>query len=119
MLIIRIFYKHLGVGEEKQIGQMEISNDGTGDLQSGNYAARIFRGDGTAEGFDIWKHGKVKGFPRESRGPWDLLFLALRPCVGFRNLKPKKMPSQVGPETASNEEIKESAKQDTAVAILP
>lgn len=33
----------------------------------------------------VWRKGRVEGFPRKNRGGWDLLFLALRACVGDRN----------------------------------
>lgn len=33
----------------------------------------------------IWKRGRVDDFDRVKRGAWDLLYLALRACVGSRN----------------------------------
>ncbi len=33
----------------------------------------------------LWKRGKVEGFPRKTRGLWDLMFVALRGLVGRRN----------------------------------
>lgn len=37
---------------------------------------------------EVWKRGTVRGFDRKGRGPWDLLFLALRSAVGARNPAP-------------------------------
>lgn len=33
--------------------------------------------------------GKLKGFPRQKQGPWDLLFLVLQDAVGKRNVGSK------------------------------
>jgi hypothetical protein len=32
-----------------------------------------------------WKMGKVEGFDRVKQGVWDLIYLALRDTVGYRN----------------------------------
>ena len=34
---------------------------------------------------ETWKRAQVSGFDRIKRGPWDLLYLALRRAVGSRN----------------------------------
>lgn len=34
---------------------------------------------------ETWKRGKVTRFNRRTRGPWDLVYLALRAVVGGRN----------------------------------
>jgi hypothetical protein len=34
---------------------------------------------------ETWKQGTIAAFDRKKRGPWDLLFLALRATVGSRN----------------------------------
>ena len=39
----------------------------------------------TAAQRDVWRRGRITGFRRRSRGPWDLLYLALRETVGDRN----------------------------------
>lgn len=36
---------------------------------------------------NVWKKGKVRDFNRRTRGPYDLLFLALLDSVGRRNFK--------------------------------
>lgn len=37
---------------------------------------------------EVWKRARVVGFDRAKRGAWDLLFLALRDAVGYRNREP-------------------------------
>lgn len=65
------------------LGVAEISNDATGTPEIGNYNVRLSKwAPKTAE---TWKRGRVIGFRRRVRGPWDLLFLALRNTVGGRN----------------------------------
>ena len=32
-----------------------------------------------------WMRGRVEGFPRQTLGGFDLLYRALKSCVGFRN----------------------------------
>lgn len=34
---------------------------------------------------EAWKHSTVASFRRKTRGPWDLLYLALDAAVGSRN----------------------------------
>ena len=71
--------EHLGTGY--------ISNDGSGDLKTGNYDVKLSKRDNPE---DIWRYGRVRGFPRLQKGPWDLLFVALRGCVGKRNVRKRK-----------------------------
>jgi len=83
--MIRITVELLPAGSEKlkrHLGTAEISNDGTGSHAVGNYDVRLSKwgAPGTT-----WKRGKVMDFYRRRRGPWDLLYLALRAIVGSRN----------------------------------
>ena len=69
--MLRITVELLPGGDEsrkKHLGTATITNDGTGDEHRGNYVAT-----------------RVARFDRKRRGPWDLLFLALRSAVGGRN----------------------------------
>ncbi len=71
----------------KVLGVAEITNDGELSNQTG----------GNKGGYDIrlskwapklketWKRGRVENFDRQKRGSWDLLYLALRNIVGYRN----------------------------------
>ncbi len=65
----------------KHLGTIDIANDGTGTPERGNYKVRLagFKG---AE--STWRAGAVQGFPRRSRGPYDLLLRALAATVGDR-----------------------------------
>lgn len=64
------------------LGVAEIANVG-GSRTRGHYSVRLSkRGKAVAQ---TWRTGEVRGFPRLRLGGWDLLFLALRACVGSRN----------------------------------
>lgn len=69
------------------LGVATIANDGQGSLLSdgrrGDYDVVLSkRGAAVSQ---VWRKGRVTGFDRKNRGGWDLLFLALRACVGDRN----------------------------------
>lgn len=68
--------------ERSHLGTAHIVNDGSGDIDRGNYDIMLSKwGQPTVS----WKKGRVEDFPRRIRGPWDLLYLALRNVVGDRN----------------------------------
>jgi hypothetical protein len=64
------------------LGIAEIANVG-GDLERGDYSVSLSKWAPKTD--QTWKRGKVRNFDRQDRGAWDLLFLALRACVGSRN----------------------------------
>ena len=66
---------------KKTLGTAHIINDGTGTVQRGNYDVRLFTWHTPPK---VWKRGRVVGFDRLGRGPFDLLYLALRGIVGSR-----------------------------------
>lgn len=85
--------------QRKTIGLIEIANDGSGSFSHGNYIV-VIRKSAPWKGAlkDVWKAGKftdnveaefmtahVGGHDRVHRGVYDLLYKALRACVGFRN----------------------------------
>jgi hypothetical protein len=82
--MLRVTVELVPHGDEsraRHLGTAVIANDGTGDLDTGNYWAKLSKwGSGAT-----WKRGKYKGFPRKRRGPWDLLYCLLREIVGERN----------------------------------
>ncbi len=85
MLRITIELVPHGVESRKRVlGQAIIANDGTGTHDTGNYNVRLMK---WGPGERAWKRGRVVGFPRLKLGPWDLLFCALRNCVGHRNVE--------------------------------
>jgi len=67
---------------KKHLGTAIISNDGSGMRDSGNYDYMLSKWGKPDE---PWKKGTLKSFPRQERGPWDLLYLVLRDAVGKRN----------------------------------
>ena len=71
----------------KHLGTAYIINDGSGDPDIGNYDVALSK---WGKPNQQWKSGRVEGFPRAKRGPWDLLFLALQSCVEKRNKKKGK-----------------------------
>jgi hypothetical protein len=83
MIRVTVELVPFGFEENKRhLGTAEIWNDATGTLDVGNYKYRLSKWGRP----DVnWKEGKVKGFPRKSRGAWDLLYLVLRDAVASRN----------------------------------
>lgn len=71
----------------KVLGIALIANDGVTSKESdgnlGSYSVTLSKWAPKLR--DVWKSGRVKDFDRVGRGPWDLLFLALRNTVGDRN----------------------------------
>jgi hypothetical protein len=66
----------------RHLGTALISNDGTGDETHANYVA-LFSKWGRPN--ETWRRGTVLRFPRQRRGPWDLLYCCLHAAVGSRN----------------------------------
>lgn len=70
----------------KVLGVALITNDGirtTEDHGHGAYDVTLSKWAPKLN--QVWKRAKVPEFDRVKRGPWDLLYLALRACVGDRN----------------------------------
>lgn len=68
---------------EKLLGVIEIVNDGTGNLQAGNYDVRLsdeppFTRTG---GKRTWRFARIKGWPRMKKGPYQLLLAALLAAI--------------------------------------
>jgi hypothetical protein len=83
--MIRVTIQLIPRGDEtkaRHMGTVEIANDGTGDQALGNYKVRLSRMDSPTR---AWKTGAIRGFNRKTRGPHDLLLLALLSIVGDRN----------------------------------
>ena len=84
--MIRVTVEMLPGGQESHkrlLGVATIANDGTGLGPHGNYDATFSKWAPKQD--EIWKRGRVENFPRQSRGPWDLLLRALQSAVGARN----------------------------------
>jgi len=104
--MIRVTIEMCPKGHEQDrytLGLIEIGNDGTGNAQRGNYKVILrktppWRGalkhqwrtgkmDELPEDDQIIT-GKVIGFDRHGRGPYDLLFRALKAC-GMHKRNPR------------------------------
>lgn len=57
----------------------EITNDGTGDVDHGNYDVRFSRMG--QQRTNTWKEVRVENFPRQRLNVWHLLWRALREAV--------------------------------------
>ena len=70
------------------LGVATISNDGKlsreTSLKRGAYDVKLSKW--APKQNQTWKVGRVEDFDRVKRGPWDLLYLALKSCVEKRNL---------------------------------
>jgi len=87
--VIRVTVELLPGGFEEMketLGVAEIANDVQESLESdgerGSYTVELLK---WGKGRRVWKKGRVTGFRRRSRGPWDLLLLALLDTVADRN----------------------------------
>jgi hypothetical protein len=65
----------------KTLHVAKIWNDGSGNLASGNYEARL----STRGNRSVWKAVRVEGFKRKRLLAWDLLYRVLKIAVGERN----------------------------------
>lgn len=89
MIRIRVELVPGGIDQcAEELGTAEIANDLRESMETegmmGSYKVKLFK---WGKGRRLWKSGSVSGFNRKSRGPWDLLFLALLDTVGERNKK--------------------------------
>ncbi len=85
MIKVTIEFIEHGIGKPEKIGEIIIANDGTGTEDLGNYTAELMKTPKYAKGKGVWKKSRVTGFPRLVRGPYDLLYLALKNAVESRN----------------------------------
>lgn len=84
--MVRVTIEILPFGSEKrkkEIGRIEITNDGKGTARTGYYKAELHKSLSKKGG--IWKTVFVDSFDRVRRGPYDLLYQVLREAVGERN----------------------------------
>ncbi len=78
----------------REIGRIDIANNLKGDSNRGTYTVVLHKRLGKVKR-GIWKQGmvdidnaekfEIEGFNRINRGPYDLLYLALKKLVGNRN----------------------------------
>lgn len=72
MIIVRIFLKKRGIGPEKQIAQIKIANNLTGNDRYGNYNYILFGRRNV-----LMQSGMINGFKRKSKHVFDLLKFVL------------------------------------------
>lgn len=93
--MIRVTIELLPHGREDRaetIGTVEIINDGYGSETTGHYDVKLMKSPRYAKTPGVWRKGRVTNFPRLTLGPYDLLYRALRACVGTRN-PPERPPA--------------------------
>jgi hypothetical protein len=81
--MVKVTIEFLPGGSEynkSHLGTILISNDGTGDINTGNYYATASTKDKKS-----WKNARVKDFPRRKLLAYDLLYRVLDKMVGGRN----------------------------------
>ncbi|MFZ6731267.1 hypothetical protein ACO0LG_05015 [Undibacterium sp. Ji42W] len=83
--MLRVTIEILPSGDEsrkRHLGTVEIANDGTGSQEIGNYSIRLAK---FGRPNQTWLYGKLSGFDRIRRGPYDLLLQSLLATIGVRN----------------------------------
>jgi hypothetical protein len=83
--MIRVTIEIIPSGDEtrkRHIGTVEIANDGTGSSEVGNYSIRLAKFSNPSQ---TWLQGKLTGFNRVNRGPYDLVLQSLIATIGVRN----------------------------------
>jgi hypothetical protein len=104
--MLRVTIEILPSGDEnrkRHLGTVEIANDGTGSAEVGNYSIRLAK---FGRPDQTWLQGKLNGFDRIKRGPYDLLLQCLLATVGVRNseaLKEYKKSQGQTPNLVSEE----------------
>lgn len=100
--MIRCTIEMVPLGDESRkrtIGLIEIANDATGSAERGNYVVVLKKTPPWHGALnDTWRKaklqddcgeevltGKIEGLHRSKRGVYDLLYRALKACVGGRN----------------------------------
>jgi hypothetical protein len=61
--------------QRKEIGRIEIFNDGTGDKNTGNYGVRLFRKNSKSSVLGV---GSVLGYKRKTQSVWKLVYQAIQ-----------------------------------------
>lgn len=91
MLIITVeLVPHGNLSKKRLLARALIANDGTGDEQTGNYTFNLSK---RGKPYDVWRAGRIEGFPRKRLGPWDLLYRVLRAELAYRNPDDKEQAS--------------------------
>jgi hypothetical protein len=104
--MIRVTIELIPQGDEsrkKNLGVVEIANDGQGTQTHGNYMVKLSK---FGKPTHTWIKGIVQNFPRKTKGPYDLLLQALIATVGHRNKKTISLAQHL------QEELEQKEKED-------
>lgn len=104
--MIRVTIELIPRGDEskkKNLGVVEIANDGEGTQTHGNYMVRLAK---FGKPTHTWIKGVVNNFPRKTKGPYDLLLQALIATVGHRNQKAISLSEHLQDELNNEENNK-------------
>ncbi len=98
MIVVRLELWPHGFEERKRsLGIATLVNDATGDDDTGNYEVHFGKAPGLSRAAvddphrlrsvksAVWRTASVRGFRRQQRGAWDLLYLALKDACEGRN----------------------------------
>ena len=87
MIVVRIEVWPFGNRSRKrEIGQIVIANDATGDCEIGNYNAALAHAGPHADKPGCWKAGRVERHPR-ILSPYHLVLRAIEACLAGRKNK--------------------------------
>lgn len=75
-----------GPEHDTRLGEILISNTDTGTEDCGNYNVLLKKSPRFTTKSGIWRTGHVEGFARLTKGPYDLLFLALEAALGPKRI---------------------------------
>lgn len=98
MIVVKLEFHKASTGQVVELGRAHIINDGSGGREHGNYLFEIYKGAHFSKRKDVWKRGRLRGWPRRSKrvGPWELLALLLIGSLGDRITKATKMLAEDG-----------------------
>ncbi len=76
-----------GSSRDRLLGIAQITNDGKRSFMTGGARGDFYvsLSKWAPKHNQVWKRGRIENFDRRRRGPWDLLYLALKNVVGDRN----------------------------------
>lgn len=80
MIRVKIDLVPFGIGAPKELGEIRISNTGTGTPTQGNYLVYLYDKAGR-----LYRSGTIKNFPRKKLLAFDLLLRGLQDTIGERN----------------------------------
>ncbi len=80
MVVVKIeLWPHGDASQAQPLGEIYISNDGTGSALRGNYDVELKHAGRYYGKLGSWRTGKVSGFVR-SLSPYHLVAMALKAC---------------------------------------